>query len=43
MYPHVLEVGHRVVELVVYDFCSHVAAHFTGVGDEIFDMDLEVQ
>ena len=43
MYPHVLEVGHQVVYVVVYDVGGHVAGPFAGVGDEIFEMDLEVQ
>ena len=43
MYPHVLEVGHQVVYVVVYDVGGHVAGPFAGVGDERFEMDLEVQ
>ena len=42
MDTHVLEVGHRVVEVVVYDVHGHVAGPFAGVGDDGVDMYLEV-
>ena len=34
MDPHVLEVGHRVIEVVVRDVCSHVARLSMDVGDD---------
>ena len=43
MDPHVLEIGHQVVEVLVYDVCGHVAGPFAGVRDNRVDMDLEVQ
>ena len=43
MDPHVLEVGHWVVELVVDDICCQVAGPFSGVGDHGVEVDLEVQ
>ena len=30
---HVREVGHWVIEVVVYDICGHLAGPFAGVGD----------
>ena len=41
--PHVLEVGHRFIEVVVDDVCGDVAGPFAGVGDDGVDADLEVQ
>ena len=41
--PHVLEVGHWVVEVVVDDVCRQVAGPFEGVRDNGVEMDLEVQ
>ena len=43
MDPHVLEVGDRVIEVVVDDVCGDVAGPFAGVGDDGFKVDLEVQ
>ena len=43
MDPHVLEVGHQIVEVMVYDVCGHVACLFAAVGDDGVEMDLEVQ
>ena len=43
MDPHVLEVGHPFVELVVDDFCGHAAGPFMGVRDDGVDMNLEDQ
>ena len=43
MDPHVLEVGHWVVEVVVDDVCRQVAGTFAGVGYDGFEVDLEVQ
>ena len=43
MDPHVLEVGHWVVELVVDDICCQVAGPFVGVGYHRVEVDLEVQ
>ena len=43
MDPHVLEVGHWVIQVVVDDVCDHVVGPFPGVGDDGVDMDLEVQ
>ena len=43
MDPHVLEVGHRVIEVAVDDVCSDVAGPFAGVGDDGVEVDLEVQ
>ena len=42
MYPHVLEVGHWVVEVVVDDVCCQVAGPFVGVGDDGVEVDIEV-
>ena len=42
MDPHVLEVGHWVVEVVVDDVCRQVAGSFAGIGDDIIEVDLEV-
>ena len=42
MDPHVLEVGHWVVEVVVDDACRKVAGPFEGVGDDRVEVDLEV-
>ena len=39
MDPHVLEVGHQVVEVVVDDVCGHVAGPFAGVVDDGVGMD----
>ena len=43
MDPHILEVGHRVVQAVVDDFCCDVAGPFVGVEDDGADMDIGVQ
>ena len=43
MDPHVLVVGHWVVEVVVDDVCGHVSGPFAGVGYDGVEMDLEVQ
>ena len=43
MDPHVLEVGHWVVELVFDDVCRQVAGPFAGVGDDGVEVNLEVQ
>ena len=43
MDPHVLEVGHWVVEVVVDDVCRQVTGLFSGVGDDRFEVYLEVQ
>ena len=43
MDPHVLEVGHWVIQVVVDDVCDHVVGPFPGVGDDGVEMDLEVQ
>ena len=43
MDPHVLEVGHWVVELVVDDVCHQVAGPFAVVVDDGVEVDLEVQ
>ena len=43
MYPHVLEVGHWVVEVVVDDVCLQVSDPLAGVGDDGVELDLEVQ
>ena len=42
MDPHVLGVGHWVIEVVVYDICGDVAVPFSGVGDDRVKVDLEV-
>ena len=42
MDPHVLEVGHWVVELVVDDVCRQVAVPFVGVGNDGAEVDIEV-
>ena len=42
MDPHVLEVGHCVVEVVVDDVCRQVAGPFVGVGDDGVEVDIEV-
>ena len=42
MDQHVLEVGHWVVEVVVYDVCRQVAGPFVGVGDDGVEVDLEI-
>ena len=42
MDPHVLEVGHRVIEVVVYDVCSDVVGLYTGVIDDGVKVDPEV-
>ena len=43
VYPHVLEVGNWVVEVVVDDVCRQVAGPFVGVGYDGVEVDLEVQ
>ena len=43
MDPHVLEVGHGFIEVVVDDVCRQVAGPFAGVGDDGVEVDLEVQ
>ena len=43
MYPHVLEVGHWVVDVVVDDVCGHVVGTSAFVGDYVVEMDIEVQ
>ena len=43
IYPHVMEVGNRVIELVVDDVCGCVAVPFAGVGGDRVEMYLEVQ
>ena len=40
---HVLDVGHRVIEVVVDDVCRDVAGPFAGVRDDRVKVDLEVQ
>ena len=42
MDPHVLEVVHWVVEVVVDDVCRQVAGPFAGFGDDGVEVDLEV-
>ena len=42
MNPHVLEVGHQVVEVVVDDVCSDLVGPFAGVGDDGVKVYLEV-
>ena len=42
MYPHVLVVGHWVIEVVVDDVCRQVSVPFAGVGDDGVEVDLEV-
>ena len=43
MDPHVLEVGHWVVEVVVDDVCRQVAGPFAGIGDDGVEVGIEVQ
>ena len=43
MDPHVLEVGHWVVEVVVDDVCRQLEGPFAGVGDDGVEVDLEVR
>ena len=43
MDPHVLEVRHLVIEIVVYDVCGDVVGPSAGVGDNGVEVDLEVQ
>ena len=43
MDPHVLEVGHWVVEVVVDDVCCQVVGPFVGIQDDGVEVDLEVQ
>ena len=43
MDPHVLEVHHWVVEVVVDDVCRQLAEAFSGVRDDGVEVDLEVQ
>ena len=43
MDPHVLEVGHWVVEVVVDDVCHQVAGPFAGAGNDRVEVDIEVQ
>ena len=43
MNPHVLEVGHWVVEVVVDDVCRQLEGPFAGVGDDGVEVDLEVR
>ena len=43
MDPHVLEVGHRVIEVVVDDVCSDLVGPFVVIGDDGVNVDLEVQ
>ena len=40
---HVLEVVHLVIEVVVDDVCGHLAGPSSGVGDDVVEMDIEVQ
>ena len=42
MDPHVLEVGNKVIEVVVDDVCSDVAGPFSGVVDDGVEVDIEV-
>ena len=43
MYPSVLVVGRWVIEVLVDDLCRQVAGPFAGVGDDGFEVDLEVE
>ena len=43
MDPHVLEVGHLVIEVVVDDVCGDLMGPSAGVGDNGVVVDLEVQ
>ena len=43
MDPHVLEVEHRVIDVVVDDVCGDFAGPFVGIGDDGVEVDLEVQ
>ena len=43
MNPHVLEVGHWVIEVVVDDVFSDVAGPFVGIKDDGVEVDVEVQ
>ena len=43
MDPHILEVGHQVIEVVVDDVCGGVAVPFVGIGDDGVKADIEVQ
>ena len=42
MDPHVLEVYHWVVEVVVYDVCRQVVVPFASLRDDGVEVDLEV-
>ena len=43
MYPHVLGVRHWVNKVIVDDVRRQVAVPFSGVGDNGFEVDLEVE
>ena len=42
MDPHVLEVRHWFIEVVVDDICGNVSVPFAGIGDDGVEVDLEV-
>ena len=43
MYSHVLEVGHRFIEVVVYDVCGDAVGPFACVKDDRVAVNLEFQ
>ena len=43
MDPYVLEVGHRVFEVLVDDVCGNVAGPFACVRYDVVEMDIEIQ
>ena len=43
MYPYVLVVCHRVVQVIIYYDRRQVTGTFSGVGDDGVEVDLEVK
>ena len=43
VYPYVLVVRHRIVQVIIYDFRPQVTGTFSGVGDDRVEVDLEVE
>ena len=43
VYPHVLVVRHRIVQVIIDDFRPQVTGTFSGVGDDRVEVDLEVK